>query len=179
VVDEFGLDQQLAADRKAYGATRAAAVISLPRSQVEMTDWDTAWQEKISKVVRRVSKDLIVNDEAEIGDVIRRRLFDDTGKEAAGKAAAKIYADWCFERRAQLPPEWTAVDTSATETKARDFLKSRFEGSFPFHPATLSVFQRKWQSLSSFSRLEALWPCWPNGSPGPTATATSALVVNR
>ena len=41
------------------GATRAAAVISLPRSQVEMTDWDTAWQEKISKVVRRVSKDLI------------------------------------------------------------------------------------------------------------------------
>jgi len=148
------------------GATKAAAVISLPRSQVEMTDWDTAWQEKISKVVRRVSKDLIVNDESEIGDVIRRRLFENTGKEAAGKAAAKIYADWCFERRAQLPPEWTAVDTSATETKARDFLKSRFEASFPFHPATLSVFQRKWQSLSQFQQTRgtlamlAQWISW-------------------
>ncbi|MBI2833279.1 MAG: ATP-binding protein [Acidobacteria bacterium] len=148
------------------GATKAAAVISLPRSQVEMTDWDTAWQEKISKVVRRVSKDLIVNDESEIGDVIRRRLFEDKGKEAAGKAAAKTYADWCFERRAQLPAEWTAVDTSATEAKARDFLRSRFEACFPFHPATLSVFQRKWQSLSQFQQTRgtlamlAQWISW-------------------
>jgi hypothetical protein len=148
------------------GATKAAAVISLPRSQVEMTDWDTAWQEKISKVVRRVSKDLIVNDESEIGDVIRRRLFEEMGKGAAGKAVAKTYADWCFERRAQLPPEWTAVDTSTTETKARDFLKSRFEACFPFHPATLSVFQRKWQSLSQFQQTRgtlamlAQWISW-------------------
>ena len=32
------------------GATRAAAVISLPRSQVEMTDWDRQWQDRITKV---------------------------------------------------------------------------------------------------------------------------------
>ena len=42
------------------GTTRAVAVISLPRSQVEMTDWDQQWQEKITKVVRRVSRDLIL-----------------------------------------------------------------------------------------------------------------------
>ena len=57
------------------GTTRGAAVISLPRSQVEMTDWDLQWQERITKVVRRVAKDLIANDEAEIGEVVRRRLF--------------------------------------------------------------------------------------------------------
>jgi hypothetical protein len=28
-----------------------------------MTDWDMQWQEKITKVVRRVAKDLIANDE--------------------------------------------------------------------------------------------------------------------
>ena len=51
------------------GTTHGAAVISLPRSQVEMTDWDLQWQEKITKVVRRVAKDLIANDETEISEV--------------------------------------------------------------------------------------------------------------
>lgn len=129
------------------GTTHGAAMISLPRSQVEMTDWDMQWQDKITKVVRRVAKDLIANDETEISEVVRRRLFEDIGNDRIRKNVAKAYADWCFERRAQLPPEWTAVDTAATETKARDFLRQRFEACYPFHPATLSVFQRKWQAL--------------------------------
>ena len=37
-------------------------MISLPRSQVEMTEWDQEWQARITKVVKRVAKDLIVND---------------------------------------------------------------------------------------------------------------------
>lgn len=37
------------------GTTQGAAVISLPRSQVEMTNWDMQWQDKITKVVRRGS----------------------------------------------------------------------------------------------------------------------------
>ena len=65
---------------------------------------------------------------------------------------AKSFADWCFERRAQLPPEWTAVDTSSTEKKAREYLQARFEECYPFHPATISVFQRKWQTLSQFQQ---------------------------
>jgi hypothetical protein len=134
------------------GTTHGAAVISLPRSQVEMTDWDLQWQEKIAKVVRRVAKDLIANDETEIGEVVRRRLFEDLGSERARKNTAAAFADWCFERRAQLPAEWTAVDTAATEAKAREFLRSRFESCYPFHPATLSVFQRKWQALAQYQQ---------------------------
>jgi hypothetical protein len=134
------------------GTTHGATVISLPRSQVEMTDWDTEWQERISKVVRRVAKDLIANDEAEISEVIRRRLFKDIGSEKTRKNVAKAFGDWCFERRAQLPPEWTAVDTAATEAKAREFLQRRFEACYPFHPATLSVFQRKWQALPQYQQ---------------------------
>jgi hypothetical protein len=134
------------------GTTRGSAVISLPRSQVEMTDWDLQWQEKITKVVRRVAKDLIANDEAEIGEVLRRRLFEDLGPEKTRKAVAKSFADWCFERRAQLPHEWTAVDTASTEKKARESLQKRFEDCYPFHPATISVFQRKWSTLSQFQQ---------------------------
>jgi hypothetical protein len=148
------------------GTTKGAAVISLPRSQVEMTDWDFQWQERITKVVRRVAKDLIANDETEISEVIRRRLFEDLGNERARKNVAKAFADWCFERRAQLPPEWTAVDTAATEKKAREFLQKRFEDCYPFHPATLSVFQRKWQALPQYQQTRgtlamlAQWISW-------------------
>lgn len=151
------------------GTGRGAAVISLPRSQVEMTDWDLQWQEKITKVVRRVAKDLIANDEGEISEVIRRRLFDNIGEEKARRNVAKAYADWCFDRRAQLPPEWMAVDTSTTEKKAREYLQGRFEACYPFHPATLSVFQRKWQALPQFQQTRgtlamlAQWIAWAFG----------------
>lgn len=138
--------------RAMTGTTHGAMLISLPRSQVEMTDWDLQWQDRITKVVRRVSKDLIANDEAEISEVVRRRLFEDLGNERIRKTVSKTHADWCFERRAQLPPEWTAVDTATTETKAREFLRGRFEACYPFHPATLSVFQRKWQALTQYQQ---------------------------
>jgi len=148
------------------GTTHGAAVISLPRSQVEMPEWDMQWQDRITKVVRRVAKDLIVNDESEISDVIRRRLFENLGGERTRRNVAREYADWCFERRAQLPPEWTAVDTASTEKLAREHLQGRFESCYPFHPATLSVFQRKWQALAQYQQTRgtlamlAQWISW-------------------
>ena len=148
------------------GVTRAAAVISLPRSQVEMTDWDQQWQDRITKVVRRVARDLIANDESEISEVVRRRLFEDVGKQRVRQRVAKAYADWCFERTARLPSEWLAVDTATTETRAKEFLRGRFEACYPFHPATLSVFQRKWRALAQFQQTRgalamlAQWISW-------------------
>jgi len=148
------------------GTTQGAAVISLPRSQVEMTEWDMQWQERITKVVRRVAKDLIANDETEISEVVRRRLFEDIGSDRVRKNICKAYADWCFDRRAQLPPEWTAVDSATTEATSREYLRKRFEVCYPFHPATLSVFQRKWQALSQYQQTRgtlamlAQWISW-------------------
>ena len=117
------------------GTKRAAAVISLPRSQVEMTDWDQAWQERITKVVRRVARDLIANDESEISEVVRRRLFEDLGNIRVRKRVARTYADWCFERTARLPAEWLAVDTATTETKAREFLRGPLRSMLPLSPS--------------------------------------------
>jgi hypothetical protein len=151
------------------GTTNGVAIISLPRSQVEMTAADQEWQAKITKVVKRVAKDLIVNDEGEIAEVVRRRLFEGVDSPAVqknAKAVAKAYADWCFDKRAQLPPEWTAVDTATTDAKAKDFLRRRFESCYPFHPATLSVFQRKWQALPQYQQTRgtlamfAQWVSW-------------------
>jgi hypothetical protein len=148
------------------GTKRGAAIVSLPRSQVEMTPWDLEWQEKITKVVRRVAKDLIVNDEAEIGEVIRRRLFEDLGSERTRRGVAREFAEWCFARRDQLPREWTAVDTATQDKKAQEFLQDRFAACYPFHPATLSVFQRKWQALPQYQQTRgtlamlAQWVSW-------------------
>ena len=146
--------------------THGAAVISVPRSQVEMSDFDIAWQKKITKVVGRVAKTLLANDETEVTEVVRRRLFDAVGPDRTKKRVSKAYADWCFERRSQLPPEWTLVDSAATEAKAREHLRKRFEACYPFHPATLSVFQRKWQALPQFQQTRgtlamlAQWIAW-------------------
>lgn len=138
--------------RAMTGVTGCSAVVSLPQSKPEMSDWDLRWQDIVVKEVNRVAKSLISNDEAEISDVIRRRLFEELGSERTRKSVAKNYADWCFERRAQLPPEWTAVDTATTEAKSREFLQRRFEACYPSHPATLSVFQRKWQALPQYQQ---------------------------
>ena len=149
------------------GTTHAVAIISLPRSQIEMTTWDQEWQERITKVVRRVARDLIANDESEISEVVRRRLFEDLGREGVRKHVARKYADWCMENSTRLPAAWTTVDTStARATMARDFLRRRFEACYPFHPATLSVFQRKWRALAQFQQTRgalamlAQWISW-------------------
>ena len=134
------------------GTTQAVAVISLPRSQVEMTEWDQQWQDRITKVVRRVARDLIANNESEISEVVCRRLFENRGTPRMRSRVAKAYADWCFERSARLPAEWLAVDTAVSEAKAKEILKDRFEACYPFHPATLSVFQRKWRALAQFQQ---------------------------
>ncbi len=132
--------------------TRVVAVISLPRSQVEMTDWDQKWQDKITKVVRRVSRDLFANDESEISEVVCRRLFEDRGEPKLRRKAAELYVEWCFERSDRLPQEWLTVDSAVNAKKAKAYLMERFETCYPFHPATLSVFQRKWRALPQFQQ---------------------------
>jgi len=86
--------------RTLTGTTGSAAMVSLPQSKPEMSDWDIRWQDIVVKEVNRVAKNLIANDEAEISEVVRRRLFEDLGSEKIRKNVAKAFADWCFERRA-------------------------------------------------------------------------------
>ena len=148
------------------GNVGVAAVISLPRSQVEMTDWDLQQQARITKVVRRVARDLIANDESEIAEVVRRRLFEDLGTKNVRGRIASAYASWCLEQSTRLPPERMAVDTARTERKTKELLRDQFAACYPFHPATLSVFQRKWRALPQFQQTRgalamlAQWVSW-------------------
>jgi hypothetical protein len=110
------------------------------------------WQDKITKVVRRVAKDLIANDETEISEVVRRRLFEDLGSEKIRKNVAKPTATGASSgARSSRPsgPPWTRL---RPRPRLGSSSSGRFETCYPFHPATLSVFQRKWQALPQYQQ---------------------------
>jgi hypothetical protein len=125
-------------------ADRAVGLFSLPASPTEMTDPLREWQERLTKVVGRVGKDLVANDASEVSEIIRRRLFEDSGRDSMRKAVARQYARWVFERRDRMPSEWANL--------SEDQIRTQFEACYPFHPSTLTVFQRKWSALAQFQQ---------------------------
>jgi hypothetical protein len=138
--------------RAATGVRHVSVVLSLPKAAAEMTAYEQDWQDRITKTVKRVARNLIANDETELSEIVRRRLFESLGADGNRDLIARTYADWCFERRAQLPPHWTALDPALTERGARQILRERFAACYPFHPATLMVFSRKWAALPQFQQ---------------------------
>jgi hypothetical protein len=142
--------------RAATGIRGVAVVLSLPQHASEMTQFEQDWQDRITKTVKRVARDLVGNDEAELSEIVRRRLFAQVGEPSIRTSVARLYADWCFERRAQLPAHWMSVDPTLTERRVRDVLRDRFAACYPFHPATLSVFQRKFRALPQYQQTRGM-----------------------
>ena len=138
------------------GTSCGAAVVSLPRNAAEMTERDQAWHDRITKVVRRVARDLIGGDETDNAEIIRRRLFEDLGPVQTRQRVAADYADWCLGSRERLPVEWSGGDSSPDREQLRDVLIDRFVACYPFHPATLSVFRRKWSGLTQFQQTRGM-----------------------
>jgi len=122
----------------------AVGVFSLPVSATEIPDDLMEWQTKLSKLTDRVGQPLLANDPEEISEIVRRRLFEDPGRKSMQQAAARLYARWVFERRDRLPPEFANFP--------EDVIRKRFEACYPFHPSTLTVFQRKWATLPRFQQ---------------------------
>ena len=125
-------------------AERAVGLFSLPASPTEMTEDLREWQDKLTKVVGRVGKDLVANDASEVSEIVRRRLFENAGRDSMKRAASRQFSTWVFNRRDRLPPEWGQL--------SEDQIRAQFEACYPFHPATLTVFQRKWQALPQFQQ---------------------------
>jgi hypothetical protein len=125
-------------------AQNAVGIFSLPASPTEMTEDLREWQDKLTKVVGRVGKDLVANDASEVSEIVRRRLFENPGRDSMRRAVARQFASWVFERRDRLPAEWGQL--------SEDQIRVQFESCYPFHPSTLTVFQRKWQALAQFQQ---------------------------
>lgn len=144
------------------GMSRVVLVLAVPKSEIEMTAEDHEDYNRLTKVLNRVSKPVIISAESDNAEIIRRRLFEwppgsvaPEGKIILSKEAiqtCKKYADWIKANKQQIPG-WFPVDRA----------QEAFEATYPFHPMVFSVFERKWQSLPKFQRtrgvlrLLALW----------------------
>jgi hypothetical protein len=135
------------------GEDQKVLVISVPKSETtEMSVEDQGDFVRLQKLLERLSKPVVMSVENETSEIIRRRLFEWGGAiPEDGRRVVAAFSDWAVENRAFLG------EGDASQ------VRQRFEAAYPFHPAVLSVFERKWQSLPSFQRtrgvlrLLALW----------------------
>ncbi|MBI2948705.1 MAG: DUF499 domain-containing protein, partial [Verrucomicrobia bacterium] len=146
----------------ARGMDNVVLAVSIPASELEMTAEDQSDYERFKKVLDRLGKAMVMSADAETSEIIRRRLFewDERAVTSEGKVmlpkdaleACNEYADWVVEHRQQLPSQFNV-----------DGARDAFAATYPFHPALVSVFERKWQGLPRFQqtrgilRLLALW----------------------
>jgi len=165
--------------REVAGTSRVVLVVSLPLSEYEMTQEDEADYQRLDQLLDRLSKPVLLSEQIEIAEIVRRRLFEETGDVKEMRRTAKAYADWVRAHRQQLP-EWFPADQA----------EKLFEATYPFHPTVISVFERKWQSLPRFQRtrgilrLLALWVshayqrAFREGSKEPLITLGSAPLAD-
>lgn len=146
----------------ARGQENVVLVVSLPKSDISYTSDDTSDQQRFEHMLNRLGKAIIMSADAEISEIIRRRLFewDLRALTAEGRVSltqeAKdtclAHAEWMLDHRSQLPGDFPFE-------RAQEV----FETTYPFHPSVFSVFERKWQALPRFQRtrgvlrLLALW----------------------
>ena len=144
------------------GRDNTVMVVSVPKSELNYTDRDEQDQQRFKNMLDRLGKAVVMSVEAETSEIIRRRLFEWDNKAVSQEgrvllskdaaAACREYAKWTQEHRQQIP-QWFPID----------YAQSAFEATYPFHPAVLSVFERKWQEMPRFQqtrgilRLLALW----------------------
>jgi hypothetical protein len=124
----------------ARGEKNVVVVASIPASDLEYTAEDSADEARFKKMLDRVGKAIMMSSDNEMGEIIRRRLFDWGGLPEEGRKTVAAYAEWATEHSKEL----TGFDADSTY--------ERFAAAYPFHPSVLSVFERKWQSLPRFQR---------------------------
>jgi hypothetical protein len=130
---------------EADSRSKLVVVASLPASEQEMSAEDEQDFKRLAKVTTRVAEPYVLSRDLEIPEIVRRRLFEDIGDPAAIRETARAYARWAQDHREQLP-RWFPIDRTHEVV----------EGTYPFHPTVLSVFERKWQSLPSFQRTRGI-----------------------
>ncbi len=129
---------------EAVAATNhCVAVITLPASPQEVGNTAEAQSILISLQhrVTRVGADTQPVAEDEIYEVIRRRLFENTGDQFQIEACATKYMELYFQHKGELPLHVTKME-----------YKQKILKSYPFHPELIDVFRIRWASHHGFQR---------------------------
>ncbi len=77
----------------------------------------------------------------EIYEIIRKRLFDDLGKESTRRQVAQSYFDLYQKLGTDVPAEMRNIE-----------YREKIEHSYPFHPELIDVLYQRWGSYPTFQR---------------------------
>lgn len=146
----FVFMQSLCEEARAHNNVVVCA--SIPASEdLEMSPEDVRDFQSLKKLLDRLGKAIMMSADAEVAEIIRRRLFEWGGLNDDARKTISAYADWSIEHAQEL----SGIDPESAH--------EAFKACYPFHPSVISVFERKWQSLPRFQRtrgilkLLALW----------------------
>ncbi|MBP6872709.1 MAG: ATP-binding protein [Bacteroidales bacterium] len=124
-------------------ANHCVAVITMPASAQEVGNSANAQQilVNLQKRVSRVGADTQPVDNEEIFDVLRSRLFEDTGAEQQRDLVISKYVQYYQEL-------WTELPKNANQVEYKDKLRR----AYPFHPELIDMFRIRWASHHDFQR---------------------------
>jgi hypothetical protein len=124
-------------------SNQCVAVITLPASAQEVGNSPQAQQilDSLQKRVSRIGADTQPVDNEEIFDVLRSRLFENTGDEQQKELVISKYVQYYQEL-------WTELPKHAVQTEYRDKMRR----SYPFHPELIDMFRIRWASHHGFQR---------------------------
>jgi len=154
---KLGLSTQLynfirSLGEEARARNNVGLCVSIPSSSdVEMGAEDRRDYDGMKQMLDRLGKAILMSANTEMAEIIRRRLFEWYGLPDDGRKTVTAFAEWAKDHSQEL----AGIDAETAY--------DRFAACYPFHPAVLSVFERKWQSLARFQRtrgvlrLLALW----------------------
>ena len=134
---------------------RSIAVISLPVTPLQADGVNADWLRGINILLPRLASNLVSHDEVGFPQIVRLRLFADLASYT-GRGVAEAYAGWCVAHRAELSFESVGIKNPDGDTSLYEILIQRFEQTYPFHPTSLAILQRRWYNLFAVQGTQSL-----------------------
>jgi len=119
----------------------AALVVTLPGSYVEIGREDIEDYERLRKRIARVGRPRKLTEGDEIYEIVRRRLFEDSGLERIRRQVGLAYFNLYQKHENELPPG------VATQT-----YMEKIEKAYPFHPELLDILSGRWDTIPQFQK---------------------------
>lgn len=121
--------------------SRCALVATLPASTLEIGKENEEDFRRLKMMLQRVERTRQLTEGEEIYEIVRRRLFDDTGSVQLHRQVAGAFVDY-YRRNENVFPQWAAGKAYA----------SKIERAYPFHPEFLDLLNERWASIPGFQK---------------------------
>ena len=120
---------------------KTALVLTLPASIIEFSKESEDDYKRLKHRVSRTGRVRALTEGDEIYEIVRRRLFADSGDPEIQKQVAQAFYDYYRAHIDGFPPD---VATASYLQK--------LERAYPFHPELLDLLNERWSSIPAFQK---------------------------